>query len=209
MEKKLNMNQYNEIKKAENVTLLSINPEVINEALKQGKIKVLAQHGNNIYYLCNSMRSNTVLMHINKNYYTVIDRFIDSENGKLVNTVKQLTKFSFFCVTTGSRRIHIMTNIPVNMQQEYGKKTDYLPRMLVSLEKYGEVLNLNKEYDVHHKGTNFDNRQKMMMYIPKCEHKHRKSHTSGCIIRTMPEFDILCVALKKQYNVLKNKTKVE
>lgn len=181
--------------KGNNNSLITISEDIITEALNTGLIIKIAErtsrNGNqNVYYEIKSGKHD-ILMHVQNNMYVIISRYVHSFlSEELIDVIPYLLHFAFYVGRTNSNRCHVMANCPKDIQRAGGfGKTLYLTRILVSLEICGTIINLKSDWDVHHKGDCFDNRQYMIMYIPSSEHTHRNNHMTGQAIRS-------CEALK-------------
>ena len=142
----------------------------------------------NIYYRVEDM-NNTVLMHIGNNEYAFLSEKIyckaTDEEIEIVPIISKL----HFCLGGGKiKRRHIMTT---------HNNTSYY----FSLELYGEIRNLDKDFDVHHKGATFDNRQGMVLYISRENHRHKNySHKTGEIIDNILWWNTLCKTLERDFD---------
>lgn len=200
--------------KGANPSFITIEPSMIAEAIQAGDLVKIAERkghkgGNNIYYKCNKAGGNNILMHVKYNMYTVFSRMVYCEKlNKLIDVIPTLEQFSFYSGLTNRNRCKIMASTPSELQKQGFSATLYLPRVLTSLEIYGELRNLDSTFDVHHKGDCWDNRQNMTMYIPSSIHKHRNNHMTGRYIGFYTEFQELCKSLRKKYNELHKETEI-
>lgn len=176
-------------------SFLVIPEEVIKEAIDNGDLSIIDVHGDNVYYRMNHYE-NSVLVHIKDNRYVFVNETVYCEKeDKTINLVDELCKFSFCAGKTGRNRAHVMAGTPKELRDKGYTDIAYMPRIIKSLELYGEIKCLDTTYDIHHKGDVYDNRQGMTMYIPRKEHKDNHSHITGGIIKTYEK-------LKQQYSYM-------
>lgn len=179
--------------KATGNSTLVIEKAELDKMLRDGSLVKVSSNsrGSNTYYEIVGM-DNTCLMSLPHDKYVIISRFIDGPAGR-IDLVEKLSHFSWYAGRTCSNREHVMC--------QHNRDTLYLTRALISLEKYGDIRKLSSTCDVHHKGDVWDNRQSMIMYVERTNHKHRKSHMTGmCVTSTV--FDLIVDRLIMNYNQL-------
>lgn len=172
---------------------LVIEKAELDKMIRDGSLTEICSNsrGSNTYYEIAGM-DNTCLMSLHHDKYVIISRFIERADGK-IDLVEKLSHFSWCAGRTCSNREHVMCH--------YNGDTLYLTRALISLEKYGDIRKLSSDYDVHHKGDVWDNRQSMIMYVERTNHKHRRSHMTGmCVTSTI--FDLIIDRLIMNYQQL-------
>lgn len=183
------MSRISELRNVDNSSL-TIPDDVINNAIKYAAIKKIADNQNsrrktatNTYYEVTG--KNMVLMHVRDHRYVVISRTINF-NGKEIDLVKELCQFSFRMMKTSINRAHVGCSTPCYMQKKLNMSgTMYLTRIIISLLMYGDIRNLDSEYDVHHKGDCWDNRVGCIRYIQSSQHKHRNNHMTGHVVESL------------------------
>ena len=138
---------------------LVIEKAELDKMIRDGSLVKISSNsrGSNTYYEIVGT-DNTCLMSLPHDKYVIISRFIEGADGK-IDLVEKLSHFSWCTGRTNSNREHVMCH--------YNGDTLYLTRALISLEKYGDIRKLSSDYDVHHKGDVWDNRQGMIMYVEK------------------------------------------
>lgn len=192
--------------KGSNGSLVSISSAIIEQAKNNGLIIEIGRRENikgnkNVYYAITTSE-NDVLMHVQDNMYVLVSRYLYCNLlNKEINVIPLLLKMSFYSGRTGHNRYHVMAGNGKSIDDKY-TDTVYLTRVLTSLELYGEIRKLDSSWDVHHKGDCFDNRQNMLMYIPRAQHKHRTSHMTGMDIRSYQDLVSLFQYMKKSYQKL-------
>lgn len=195
-----------------NESFLNIENNIIQEAIKNGILEQIGYHvsskGNeNIYY--SILGSNDVLMQVQEGLYCIINRTVYcASKGKTINLVQELLKFSWRSDQTGANRCHIVAGTPVVLKAAGHTDLLYLTRVLAALEYYGDIKYLDRDYDVHHKGDCWDNRNDLIMYIPRSMHKHRNNHMTGYRLRDVKGFDYLIYNLADKYARLSRVTTV-
>lgn len=168
---------------------LTIEPNIIKEALSKGVLIKLAERdgragGSNIYYQVGHAYDNIILMHVKHNMYVVISRTVYcSKLNKHIDALPVLLQFSFCLDRTCINRCHVLAPTSKKLKDEGFSTSINITRILTSLEKYGELGNMDTSYDVHHKSDCWDNRQHMIMYVESSKHTHRNSHMTGRYIR--------------------------
>lgn len=179
--------------KSTNGSLLTISRDVVQQATQEKLLHKVAEHvsrrGNqNTYYQIKG--KNDVLMHVQSDMYVLISRYVYCAwTDELVDVIPYLLHFSFYAGRTGSNRCHVMATCPENIKRAGGfSKSVYLTRVLMSLERFGTLMNLRTDDDIHHKGDCFDNRQLMIMMVPSSKHTHRNSHMTGKLISSYQQF---------------------
>lgn len=191
----LNNNTENMLKaiKGVNGSLITIGSSVIEQAIKEKLLHKVAEHtshkGNqNIYFQVTD--SNDILMHVQNDMYVLISRYVYcTYTDRMVDVIPYLLHFSFYAGRTGSNRCHVMASCPENIQRAGGfSKSVYLTRLLISIERFGALMNLRTADDIHHKGDCYDNRQLMIMMVPSSKHTHRNSHMTGKLISSYQQF---------------------
>lgn len=193
--------------KGSNRSLVSISDIIIEQAKNYGLLVEIGRRENikgneNVYYAITTSE-NDVLMHVQDNMYVLVSRYVYCEKlNKEIDTLPILLEMSFSSGRTNKNRCHVMATLRKKFTDVGLKKTAYLTRVLISLELYGELRNLDSTFDVHHKGDCFDNRQDMTLYIPREEHKHRDSHMNGREIRSYQGLLSLLKAMENSYKRL-------
>ena len=155
---------------------LVIEKAELDKMLRDGALVKICSNsrGSNTYYEIVDM-DNTCLMSLPHDKYVTISRFIDGPAGR-IDLIEKLSHFSWCTGRTGSNREHVMTS--------HDRKTIYMTRAIISIEKYSDIRELSSDCDVHHKGDVWDNRQGMIMYVEKLKHKHRRSHMTGLSVNS-------------------------
>lgn len=195
-----------------NESFLNINKDIVDEAVEKRLLEEIGFHvsrrGNENHYY-SILGSNNVLMQVQEDLYCIINRTVYcASKGKTINLVQELLKYSWHSDRTSSNRCHIVAGTPVALKAAGHTDLLYLPRVLTALEFYGDIKYLNRDYDVHHKGDCWDNRNNMIMYIPRSMHKHRNNHMSGYRMRDVKGFDYLIYNLAEKYAKLSKVTTV-
>lgn len=199
-------NMLRSIKEA-NTSVLTISKDVIEQAVEDGILSKIGEHHkgktHNVYYEIEASKRDDVLMHIQDDMYIIISRYIICiPTGEIIDTLRYLLRYSFCIGRTSENRCHVMASCPKDLRDAGGfGKTLYLTRLFIALEQYGVLINPEKDYDVHHKGDCFDNRQFIIRYIPRVKHKHRKSHMTGFAIISYDFFKKYLVYIDQIFKV--------
>lgn len=114
---------------------------------------------NSYYEICGT---DIVLMGVGNDHFVIISRHVNN-----IDIIEKLKDFSFRLQRTGARREHVMAYAPKCLQDQGYTQSVYLTRAIASIELYGDIRVLNANYDVHHKGDCWDNRQGMILYLNK------------------------------------------
>ena len=174
--------------KGANTSFLTIDKKIINKALNEGNLEDIGCHtsrsGNENHYYA-IMGSNDCLMQVQDDLYCIINRTVYCvSKGKTINVIKELLKYSFYVNNTSCNRYHVVAHSTPDLVAAGHTAKIYLPRVLMALELFGEIKYLDRSYDIHHKGDCYDNRNEVMMYIPRTEHNHSNGHMNGGRIKT-------------------------
>lgn len=210
----LNKNNMLRAIKGSNGSLIIIDQSIVNQAISAGLLhKIAERSGNkntNIYYEIVDDNRNDVLMHVQNDMYVLISRYVYCiQTGEMLDAINYLLRFSFNAGRTGSNRCHVMAYCPDYIRTAgCFNKTVYLTRLLTSLERYGTLLNLRSEDDIHHKGDCFDNRQGMIIMVPSVKHTHRESHMTGFQIQSYEEFKKFIVWINAKFQAVSKVTEI-
>ena len=193
-----------EIKEIESTdkSTLTINKNMINEAIKTGHISFIRDNvtdsrkaaTNSYYEICGT---DIVLMGVGNDHFVIVSRHVNN-----IDIIEKLKDFSFRLQRTGARREHVMAYAPKCLQDQGYTQSVYLTRAIASIELYGDIRLLDANYDVHHKGDCWDNRQGMILYLNSKLHNHRDSHMTGYVISSMAALIATVARLNQNYKEL-------
>lgn len=195
-----------------NGNFLTIPPQVIKDEIKGNVLlqvnKAKIPSCENMYYAYNLSGANLVLMHIKNNQYIMVSHYVYHDN-KIIDIPSELSKFKWSSYRVGGYRQFIKGTGQPSINKAIQSKTIYLHRVLMMFDLAGNYIPLKRSYDIHHKGDCYDNRTGCTMYIPRKDHKHRKNHMTGRIIRTSEDLIDFLNSRLDMYSALCKKTIID